>query len=113
MKAEPPRSTAGRSIQSLETSDKSTSSEPTASGEEETTNTAPSAAVEAAHPIEERAPDTTPPVQQPPTNTEAVLKSPARPMPPKPTEMAKPAAAGKAVISPKSAADKISPPIRS
>jgi hypothetical protein len=110
MKAEPLRSTAGRSIMSLMTSEKSTS-EPTASGEERTTDTVPSAAVKTAHPIEERAPDTTPPVQQqPPANIETSSKSPARPMPPKSTGMAKPATAGKVVISPKPAAEKISPP---
>ena len=107
MKAEPLRSTAGRSIKPLMTSEKSTS-EPTASGEEGTA--VPPAAVETAHLIEEHVPDTTPPVQGPPANVETYSKSPAKPMPPKSTGIAKPATAGKAVILPKPAADKISPP---
>ncbi|MBV8054638.1 MAG: hypothetical protein JO071_05290 [Deltaproteobacteria bacterium] len=108
MKAEPLRSTAGRSIQPSMTSEKSTS-EPAADSEDVTKDTALLAVVETDHPIAEHSPDTIPPVPRPPANTETSAKPPGKPIPPKPTEMAKPVTAGKAVTSPKPATGNISP----
>jgi hypothetical protein len=109
MKAEPLRLAAERPIQPLMIPEKSIS-KPTDSSLERTADTRPSAAVEAAAPLEERGSDTAYPPQQPPVNTETSSNSSSKPMPAKSASTAKPATATKPVTLPKPAADKPSAP---
>jgi hypothetical protein len=109
MKGEPLRSTAGRSIQSLTTSEQSLS-EPAAGSTEATTDTAPSAVVETAPPAEERTPDTPPAAPRPPASTETSSTPPGKPVPQKSTATVKPTVASKTPSPAKPAADKIATP---
>jgi hypothetical protein len=110
MKGEPLRSTAGRSIQPLTTSSEKSVSESTASGTEGTTDTAPSAVVETAHPTEERAFDATPAAPRPPASTETSSKPTHKPVPQKSTATVKAATVGKTASPAKPTADKIATP---
>ena len=91
------------------TLEKSTS-ERTAEGKEGTTATATSAGVETAHPNEERASATSPPVPHSPVNSETPSNLPPKSVPQKLTTTAKPVTGGKAVVSSEAIADKNSTP---
>jgi hypothetical protein len=104
MKGEPPRSTAGRSIQSLAT--EQSFSEPAASSTKATTDTASSAVVETAPPAEERTTDTPPAAPRLPAGTETSSTPPRKPVPQKSTATV----ASKTPSPAKPAADKIAAP---
>jgi hypothetical protein len=107
MKGEPLRLTAGRSIESLTTSEQSLS-EPAAGDTKETTSPAPSAVDETAPQAEERTLDK-PPAAPPPATIETSSQAPGKPVPQKSTA-AKAVAVNKAPSPAKPVADKIITP---